>query len=66
MGEKEASIYLQSLIFKYDLDWIIYQLVKGAVKKRAEVDEGENESEKAFWQSTVVALSDFQSRLEGM
>lgn len=62
--EHEMSQVLQQAVKNFDLDWIIYQLVQGAVKKRAEADEGGNKGEMAYWQKAVVALNDFQSKCE--
>lgn len=64
--EKETAQFLQDVVSQYDLDWIVYQLVEGAVKKRNEVDEGDNDAEKDYWQEAVIMLNKFQSQLENI
>lgn len=59
MDEHETAEMLKQTVRDHDLDWIVYQLVQGAVERRDEADEDDNPAEKKYWQRAVSALLNF-------
>jgi hypothetical protein len=66
MTGAELGNILRGAVGEFDLDWIIYQLVQGAVVRRDLADMGTNRAEKVYWKAAVSALLEFQSKMEEM